>query len=345
MEERAGQDAERPEGPFRIIIDTDPALGVPNADIDDGLAIALALTSPEISVEGITIVNGNSKLETGVQCALYLLERLGREDVGVYAGADRPLVKNVDDVHELYAPHLGSARVELPHTTRTPERLHAANYIVETVMANPGEITVVAIGPMTNVALALALEPRIAQAAREFVLMVGSATNYAHNVTTVGDFNAFVDPEALQRVLDSGAKIRTVGIDQTSRVRMTCDHVRTLRANGSAFATWVADCAEQWIDFLHQAWPNRPEHADGCFLHDPLTVAALLGREILTWEPARVDVECAAGLARGLVVVDRSLALAPAPPANAEVAVDTDVDAFTTLFMQRLLAAEQPSVR
>jgi purine nucleosidase len=271
---------------------------------------------------------------------LHLLERLGREDVGVYAGADRPLVKNLNDVHELYAPHLAEARVELPTTSRSPEAAHAANFIVETVMSNPGEISVVAIGPMTNLALAVALEPRIAQTAREFVLMVGSATNYAQNVTTVGDFNAFVDPEALQRVLDSGAAIRTVGIDQTSRVRMTREHVRILRANATSFTNWVADCTEQWIDFLHDAWPSRPEHVDGCFLHDPLTVAALLGREILSWESARIDVECSNGLARGLVVVDRSLALAPAEPANALAAVDTDVALFTELFMERLLSAD-----
>ncbi len=318
-----------------MVIDTDPALGSPGADIDDGLAIALALRSPALIVEGITVVNGNVDLETGVACALLLLERLGRPDIPVHAGSATPLVRDMHDIRQLFASFLdpSSSVAERAQPTLVPASDNAAEFLVDVITSNPGEITVIALGPMTNLAQALALDPRFATSVREIVMMAGSATTYAQNITPVGDFNAYVDPEALHQVLSSGAPLRMVGLDQTSRVLLTRDHADQLRASTDPFAHWVAECTEAWIDFLGRAFPNRPEHLTSCFLHDPLTVAAVLAPQLITWERAAVEVECASPLARGLVVADRGLALLPPKPANAVVAVDTDVDAFLSLFL------------
>jgi inosine-uridine nucleoside N-ribohydrolase len=204
-------------------------------------------------------------------------------------------------------------------------------------MASPGEITIVAIGPMTNLATAIALEPGFAAAVGELVLMAGAATTYAQNVTTVADFNAYADPEALQMVLDSGAPVRMVGLDQTSRVLLDRGDAQRMRDGGDPFGVWAAECTDAWIDFLGTAFPERPEHADACFLHDPLTVAAVIDPSLLTWAPAHVAVELEGRIARGMAVADRGLALMPpAGPPNAQVAIDTDVERFRSLFLDRM---------
>jgi purine nucleosidase len=319
--------------PVRIVLDTDPGLGAPGADIDDGLAIALALRSPEVILEALTIVVGNVDVQVGRANAEALLNRLGASAVPIAVGAGRPLVQDLAPLRALFDAHVADAG-ERP---ADPPGAGDAPRLVALVMDNPGAITVVAIGPMTNLAMAVALEPAWAANVRELVLMAGAATTYAHNITTVADFNAYADPEALQIVLDSGAPIRMVGLDQTSRVMLDRADAQRMRDGGDAFGVWAAECTDAWIDFLGAAFPERPEHADACFLHDPLTVAAVLDPTLLTWAPAHVAVELEGRLTRGLTVADRGLALMPpAGPPNAQVAIDTDVERFRTLFLDRM---------
>jgi purine nucleosidase len=322
-----------------VIIDTDPGLGEPGSDIDDGLAIALALRSPELDVLGLTIVNGNVDVATGIDVARRLVERLGVPDLPIVLGAAEPLRRDMAPVRALFDAvlrqgHQGSAAAR--KLLGPNRRGHAADYLVRTAAERPGELVVIAIGPMTNLALALRRDPAFASNVRELVLMAGSATTYAQNITVVGDFNSYVDPEALDTVLRSGARIRMVGLDQTSQVVLTRGDAETLRASTDQFGLWAAECAEAWIDFLGRAFPNRPEHRTGCFLHDPLVVAAVTHPDLLTWQEACVRVETTSDLTRGLVVADRGLALQPAGPANATVAVATDVDAFHQLFLARI---------
>jgi purine nucleosidase len=323
--------------PRRIIIDTDPGLGAPGADIDDGLAIAMALRSPEVVVEALTIVVGNVDVTVGTANAHALLERLDRTDIPAAVGAGHPLVQDLAPLRALFDAHLPDAERRGPGARDPDGSGDAARLLVERVMAAPGEITVVAIGPMTNLATAIALEPRFAGAVAELVLMAGAATTFAQNITPVSDFNAYADPEALQVVLSCGAPIRMVGLDQTARVMLTREDAAALRADGDAFGAWAGECTEAWIDFLGAAFPNRPEHRDACFLHDPLTIAAVTHPELLTWAPAHVAVELEGRLGRGMVVADRGLALlAPAAAPNAQVAVDTDVAGFRALFLDRM---------
>jgi purine nucleosidase len=329
------------KSPLRVIIDADPGLGEPGSDIDDGFAIAMALRSPELDIRGLTIVNGNVDALTGVDVARRLLERLGRTDVPVLMGALAPLKRDMRPVRQLFEAVLGGAargKTEVKKILPPTEDTHAADFLAAEAAAHPGELVVVAIGPMTNLALAIERDPRFAGNVRELVLMAGSATTYAQNVTVVGDFNAYVDPEALDVVMRSGAAIRMVGIDQTSRVSLTRADVEAMRERANSendpFCAWAADCADAWIDFLGHAFPKRPEHRVGCFLHDPLTLGAVIAPYLLTWAPAHVQVELESDLARGLVVADRGLALAPAAPPNAVVAVDTDVAGFRRLFLE-----------
>lgn len=323
--------------PTRIILDTDPGLGAPGADIDDGLAIALALRSPEVVLEALTIVVGNVDVQVGYANAGALLERLGAGHVPVALGAGRPLVEDLAPLRALFDRHLPEAQRPAQRPPDPDGSGDAARLLVDLVMASPGEITIVAIGPMTNLATAIALEPGFAAAVGELVLMAGAATTYAHNVTTVADFNAYADPEALQMVLDSGAPVRMVGLDQTSRVLLDRGDAQRMRDGGDRFGMWAADCTDAWIDFLGTAFPERPEHADACFLHDPLTVAAVIDPSLLTWAPAHVAVELEGRIARGMAVADRGLALMPpAGPPNAQVAIDTDVERFRSLFLDRM---------
>jgi inosine-uridine nucleoside N-ribohydrolase len=131
-----------------------------------------------------------------------------------------------------------------------------------------------------------------------------------------------------------------VGLDQTSRVILSRNDARLLEQSGAGdpdgFSRWAADCTRAWIDYLEQAFPNRPEHRIGCFLHDPLVVAAVICPDILTWQQANVQVETVSDLARGLVVANRGLALLPMGRPNADVAVDTNVEVFRELFFARM---------
>jgi inosine-uridine nucleoside N-ribohydrolase len=327
--------------PISVIIDTDPGLGEPGSDIDDGLAIALAIRSPELQVLGITTVNGNVDVSTGTDVARRLTERLGIPDLPVARGAATPLARDMAPVRAMFHAvanepvedrHSIPGRTKLGPTTAES----AADFLARTTRELPGEITVIAIGPMTNIALAIEQDRSFARNVAELVLMAGSATTYAQNVTVVGDFNSYADPEALDIVMRSGAKIRMVGLDQTSRVMLTRDDAESLRAPENPFSLWVADCTDAWIDFLGRAFPNRPEHVDACFLHDPLVVASVIEPAICAWDEADVQVETRSELARGLVVADRGLALRPMGAPNARVAIDTDVATFRGFFLQRM---------
>lgn len=329
--------------PIKVIIDTDPGMGEPGSDIDDGLAIVLALRSPELDVLGLTVVNGNVDADVGTDVARRLAQRLGLPQLPVLRGADSPLARDMGPVRSLFErvlPARHASPQASPAQLGPTEATHAVDWMIDKVHEFPGEVVVVAIGPMTNLALAIQKDASFASLAAELVLMAGSATGYAQNVTVVGDFNTFVDPEALQVVLESGANIRMVGLDQTSQVRLTTADVNRLRQGGHAgsddFTDWIADCAESWITYLHHAFPNRPEHADGCFLHDPLVVAAVIDPPICAWEQAAVATVTDSELARGLVVADRGLALQPRPDCNATVAVSTDVGRFARLFFERI---------
>jgi purine nucleosidase len=304
----------------RILLDTDLAMGgEPGADIDDGFALAFALADPELSVELVTTVNGNTDVDTATRLTLGLLDRLGRGDVPVARGAATPLVgdwtRGGGGIQRIDAPLAG----------------HAAVHIVERVMAEPGELTVVAIGPLTNVALALALEPRVATSVAEIVVMGGVYLEQTNVAAVPGEFNFWADPYAAAEVLDSGAPIRAVGLDVTRRVRLTREHVTWLAESASDFGHFAASCAEGWIAHVEQTTDQR----DSCALHDPLAVASVAYPDLLIWRQARVVVETSGTRTRGVAVADLLTTPNSGPP-NCRIALDVDAPAFLDLFLGRI---------
>lgn len=305
-------------------------MGTPGSDIDDGFALALALAEPSISVDLVTVVNGNTDVDDATRLTLDLLRRLGREEVPVARGAGRPLVRSAPS-----SPP-GAVRVEPPGATGTAGR-HAAVTLVERVVREPGELTVVAIGPLTNIALALALEPRFAEAVREIVVMGGVYLGHTGVAGMPGEFNFWVDPDAASVVLAGGAPLRLVGLDVTRRVRLSRDDADALRRTGRGFAGFAADCTDGWIDHLERTMPADDWDRGSCALHDPVAVAAVARPDLLTWRPAHVEVEQASDRTRGVAVTDL-LGSADPPPANCAIAVDVDVDAFRGWFLERMSA-------
>lgn len=309
----------------RIILDTDLAMGERGSEIDDGFALALALADPDITVELVTTVNGNTDVETATLLSLELLERLDSGEVRVVRGAAAPLA------------HPADARTAPPAITeryghRRPEPGYAAAEIVNLVMAHPGEITIVAIGPLTNVAAALALEPRLARAAREIVIMGGIFLGQTLTSTMPGEFNVWVDPEAAHAVLHCGAGLRWVGLDVTRQVRLTREHAAQMTAASGRFSAFAGEFTTAWIEHQAARHPGDPDRGRWCAMHDPLAVAALTHPDLLTWTPAYVDIVTGRGLARGVMVTDL-LTADQAPQPNCRIATAVDAHQFMNHFL------------
>ncbi len=315
--------------PVRVVIDTDIAMGA-GADVDDGFAIALALADDRLLVEAVTTVSGNTDVESATLLALELLDRLGRLDVPVHRGAGAPLTRP-----ELLRTAPASTRERYGH--RQPRAEHAAGELVRRVLAAPGAITVIAIGPLTNLALAVALEPRFAPAVREIVVMGGVFRGTTGRAAMPGEFNIWTDPEAADAVLRSGARLRFVGLDVTERVRFRLADADLLEARGGRFATFAAEAARTWIRHQSQFHLGAADASTSTALHDPLAVAVTAEPDLVTWAPAHLAVLTGPVEARGIVVTDLG-GTVDAPEPNCSIATDVDVARFLAGFTSRIAA-------
>ena len=258
---------------MKVLIDTDPGT-------DDALALIMALNSPKLDVIGLTTVGGNASLASTTRNALRLLAYLGRGDVPVSRGASRPLCRD----RFRYAPYFhgpGGLTVRLPPTEAAPIETPAADYIVETVSAHRGDVVVLALGPLTNVAAAMAKEPRLADWAREVVVM-GGAIEVDGNVTPYAEFNVYNDPDAAQAVLSSGAATTLVGLDVCNRVCLTAGDVGWL---------FGSTPGEQLAHRMITNWFRRHGDDASYNLCDPLAVVAALRPDLFGLRSAGVDVE------------------------------------------------------
>jgi inosine-uridine nucleoside N-ribohydrolase len=280
-----GQSGERGDhGPFRVIIDTDPG-------VDDALALLLAMRSPELKIEGITPVAGNVPLELGLPNALRMVEIAGRTDIPVAPGAKTPLLRRLVTATYAHGENgLGGAVFPEPKTKPIAEP--AAEFIRRIVRRYPGEVTLIPIGPLTNIATALSLDTELAGMVRGIVLMGGSLSG--GNITPAAEFNIYVDPEAARIVFQSGVPITMVGLDATRKTSLTEEHVRTLEAAQNPVSQAAAKIGRNAIN------RNREQgFLVGPNMHDSLAVAAFLDPSILTFKEYYVDVEIYGELTAG----------------------------------------------
>ncbi|RCK68822.1 nucleoside hydrolase [Desertihabitans brevis] len=312
-----------------MMLDVDLAMGAPGSDIDDGFALALALADPGISLELVTTVNGNTDVATATTLTLELLHRLGHPDVPVHRGARDPLLR----------PRVRQGEVPAGVERREPRPGPAAMAMVDLVRANPGEITLVAVGPLTNVALAMRLDPTFAANLKSLVIMGGVFNQHTHALGMPGEYNVWCDPEAAAVVLGSGVVARWVGLDVTLKVRVTKEQAAQMEASGRAFASFAGRYTSAWIDHIVQ---RHPEEGESCAMHDPLAVAAVTHPDLLTWREAHVVVETGDRL-RGAMVTDYLGSdwlpdgTTARPTANALVAQTVRADQFNQLFLDSMM--------
>jgi len=323
----------------RLIIDTDPGNGIPGSDIDDALAIATALRSPEVELLGVTTVAGNVEVVHATACALHLLEVAGCTHVPVCEGAATPLVADPAAIRAgIRARETSDAAARLwAHVRRPPprrpvDRRRAAEFLIETVMAHPGEVTVVPIGPLTNIASAVRLEPRVASTVKSIVWM-GGAVRVPGTLTPVTELNASYDPEATHIVLSSGAPLTMVGLDVTTQTCLTLEDVGRIGAVGTPLTDYLAEVVEPWVRYVMER-----RHLPGCWLHDPLAVCVAIDPSIVRTEPMWVGVELASPRFRGQTVGwdMRFPYLFPVNEPNAHVCVAVDTARFMGLFLGTL---------
>jgi uridine nucleosidase len=314
----------------KIIIDTDPG-------VDDAMAILLALKSPEIEVVGLTTIFGNVYTDQATQNALRLVELAGRPDISVVAGAALPLVAPLDSVADFVHGADGLGNIDLPFPAGRPLDTPAAQFIVETVLARPGQITLVPIGPLTNLALALALEPRLPEKVAEVVLMGGAATVNG-NVNPAAEANIIHDPHAADVVFNAGWPVTMVGLDVTLQTVMTDDYLGSLISTGSAAGEFVYDISRFYRDFHHDLFGLAGTHT-----HDPSAIAYVIDPSLFTVErgPVRVITE---GLAAGQTLFDQRQQWSEPnlwsdrPAVN--VCLGVDSERLLALYRERITAAE-----
>jgi purine nucleosidase/pyrimidine-specific ribonucleoside hydrolase len=319
-----------------VIIDTDPG-------IDDALALLVALQSPELDIKAITTVSGNVPIDTATRNVFRVLGLLPSiASPPVAQGSSKPLRKspffahhvhgedglgNLDRLHDSDGrPRYPEPKVEISNRTVVDE-------IFYQLSATSEPITIIALGPLTNIAAAIKKGPQLMKAVKRIVLM-GGAIQVPGNITPVAEFNIYVDPHAADIVFKSGLELTVVGLDVTQQVYLTRDDIaRICAARDSAVSRFVMDCTKAPLAFIEERIGKAI-----IYLHDPLAVAVAINPALVTSKPMRIEIELKGELTEGMTVADRrplKSALNPSP--NAQVCVDVDADGFLSFFWERIL--------
>jgi purine nucleosidase len=277
--------------PRPIVIDTDPGQ-------DDGLAILLALASPELAILGITAVAGNVPLDLTESNARRICELAGRPDTKVFAGCARPMVRDLTTAEHVHGP-TGLGGHDFPEPTMPLQPSHAVDWLVDTLMAaGEREVTLCTLGPLTNVAMAMVKEPRIRSRIREIVMMGGGFAE-GGNVTPAAEFNIYVDPHAAQVVFNSGCALTLVPLDVTHKALTTPERLERFRAIG----TPVGVACYNMLSFYRRHDMAKYGTAGGP-LHDPCVIAYLLAPEIFGGKHVVVEIETASEKTLGMTLAD-----------------------------------------
>lgn len=311
-----------------VILDCDPG-------IDDALALALLIGRADVDLVGVTTVAGNVALPVTTANALRLCSLFDRTDVPVVAGASVPLRRSsvfADYVHG--ADGLGGAPV--PSTRQQATSGFGPDFIIEQLRARPGEITLIAVGPMTNVALALRKEPRITEWVKQVVVMGGAWTR--GNITPAAEFNFYADPDAAAIVLDAEWQPVLTTLDLTLQARVDDQVMDRWRAFGSLSSSLLVPALANYFDNRAAAGTIRAPRSHisalgGPAVHDAAAAAYAIAPELFTAMPAKSQVETRGELTAGMSVVDFT---SPAP--NSTVLTELDVDGFWTLLEKSFTA-------
>src|SRR4051812_10330963 len=283
----------------------------------------LAVASPELELVGVTTVAGNQTLEKTTANALRVLELCGRGDIPVAEGAADPLVRLRDVAAHVHGD-TGLDGPDLPPPAGRPVGEHAVDFLARLIREREGALTLVPTGPLTNIALLLALHP---DARPERIVLMGGSIGEG-NRTPAAEFNIWADPEAARRVFESGIDVTMVGLDVTHQAIVTPELQEELRGAGRA-GRFVAEL----VDFYSRFHAERYPELGGSPMHDPVALAYALQPELLEVRRARIEVDCSWGLGRGRTNVDfRGRGGEP----NADVAVGIDSAAFIRLLVDRI---------
>jgi purine nucleosidase len=351
--------------PTALILDVDTG-------IDDSLALLYAAGSPDTELVAVTCVSGNIDAQQVAINTRAILELAGRTDVEVALGREIPLIRALETTPETHGPQ-GLGHAELPPPTRPMSERHGVDLILDEARRRPGEITLVTLGPLTNLALAVMREPALPRLLKAYALM-GGAYGVSGNTTPTTEWNIHCDPEAATIVFRAWSaamaedptipRPMALGLDVTEQARVLPDDiVRLARRAGSTpddsialargedpmlathsvagnpIVRYVADALRFYMEFH-----ARYDGFYGAFIHDPLAVAAALDRGLVTTEPIFVDVETRGELTTGMTVADRRK-LTGKPP-NLDVVVTADIPEFMNRLVERVggLAADHPDV-
>jgi purine nucleosidase len=318
----------------RVIVDTDPGT-------DDAMAILLALNSPELKVEAITVVPGNVDGKQGLENALKLVSVANRCDVPIAAGAQHPLNQKLYTAQYWHGKN-GLADLELPPSKCKVDPRFGPDLIIELVHKYPHEITLIPVGPLTNIALAVSKDPSIVKLTKDIVIMGGSISG--GNVTGAAEANIFGDPEAAEIVFNAGWMVTMVGSDVGERTLMTRKHLEQLQETHGPQNDVVTGIAKFYIDRSEKnGW-------DGAAMYDPLAVATVIDPALVKWKEMHVDVETKGEFTRGETVANRMggneknvlhgdhyeiEGYDPLQP-NARVVLSSDAERFLAMFISRI---------
>lgn len=308
--------------PRKIIIDTDPGQ-------DDAVAILLALASPEqIEVLGVTAVAGNVPLPLTQKNARIVCELAGKPDVKVFAGCDAPLKRKLVTAEHVHGK-TGLDGPQMADPIMPLQAQHAVDFIIETLRNEPaGTVTLCPLGPLTNIATAFERAPDIIARVQEIVLM-GGAYFEVGNITPAAEFNIYVDPEAADIVMKSGAPIVMLPLDVTHKALTNRARVQGFRDMGSAVGHMVAE----WTDFFER-YDIAKYGSEGAPLHDPCVIAYILRPDLFSGRKINVEIETLSELTLGMTVADWWGVTDRAP--NALFIGDVDAEGFFALLHERL---------
>jgi purine nucleosidase len=308
--------------PRRFIFDTDTG-------IDDAMALLFLLRSPELALEGVTTVFGNSTVDNCTRNALTALEVGGRPDVPVARGSDRPLLRPYRGRGYTVHGENGLGDVEMPLPKAQPQDMPAAQYIVERVMAAPKAIGLIAVGPLTNLALALRLEPRIAQATRQVIVMGGAAT-VGGNATAAAEANIYIGPASASVVFSAGWPLTMVGLDVTTQVIMDKSHLARLEAVHTPLTDFIVAIADFYVQSCYRRYG-----IEGVFAHDSVAVAFAVDPTLFEAQMLHVVVDTADGPSSGRTVAD--LRPRPVQEPNVNVCLQVDEARLLQLYFDRIV--------